>query len=253
MSLAAETPVFRLSRVQAVLCDADGCLFPSEIPAFEASAEVTNDFLAALGIEVEFTAEELRLTSTGKNFRSTAAQLAEMHGKRVKPEYLERWVGIERERVTAHLGECLKPDEAVAEALDALARSFELALVTSSALSRIDVCLRATGLDIFFPPGARFSAEDSLPSPTSKPDPAIYLHATDRLGLPARGSVAVEDSVPGVIAAVAAGHPTIGNVAFVPPGETGERTTALEGAGAAAIIGSWRGLVELLMERPAPV
>jgi beta-phosphoglucomutase-like phosphatase (HAD superfamily) len=252
MSVTAESGL-ALSRVQAVLCDADGCLFPSEVPAFEASADVMNDFLAALDLDVEFTAEELRLTTTGKNFRSTAAHLAAMHGKRVKPDYLERWVRIERERVTAHLGERLKPDPAVAEALGALARSFELALVTSSALSRIDVCLRATGLDIFFPAGARFSAEDSLPRPTSKPDPAVYLHAADMLGLPARGLVAVEDSVPGVVSAVAAGHPTVGNIAFVPPGEAGERITALEEAGAAAMIGSWGELVELLVERPAPV
>jgi hypothetical protein len=32
----------------ALLCDADGNLFPSEEPAFVASAEVTNRFLAEL-------------------------------------------------------------------------------------------------------------------------------------------------------------------------------------------------------------
>ena len=37
--------------VEILLCDADGNLFPSEDPAFVASARVTNDCLAELGID----------------------------------------------------------------------------------------------------------------------------------------------------------------------------------------------------------
>ena len=66
----------RFTGVRVVLCDADGNLFPSEEPAFEASAEVTNRYLAALGSDRRFTAEELRLATTGRNFRTTAADLA---------------------------------------------------------------------------------------------------------------------------------------------------------------------------------
>jgi len=44
--------------IEALLCDADGCLFPSEEPAFEASAIVTNEFLAEVGATRRFTAEE---------------------------------------------------------------------------------------------------------------------------------------------------------------------------------------------------
>ena len=39
-------PTPQLEQVRYLLCDADGNLFPSEEPAFEASAEVTNAFLA---------------------------------------------------------------------------------------------------------------------------------------------------------------------------------------------------------------
>ena len=42
-------------QVTHLLCDADGNLFPSEEPAFEASAEVTNAFLASLGIDRRYT------------------------------------------------------------------------------------------------------------------------------------------------------------------------------------------------------
>jgi hypothetical protein len=63
-----------------LLCDADGNLFPSEEPAFVASAGVTNTFLVSFGVERVFTAEELRVAITAKNFRTTAVDLAVAHG-----------------------------------------------------------------------------------------------------------------------------------------------------------------------------
>jgi hypothetical protein len=65
--------------VTTLLCDADGNLFPSEEPAFVASAEVTNQFLRDHGVEAGLTPEELRLATTGKNFRATMLNLAVAH------------------------------------------------------------------------------------------------------------------------------------------------------------------------------
>jgi len=234
--------------VEALLCDADGCLFPSEEPAFEASAGVTNEFLEAIGAERRFTAEELRLATTGKTFRTTAAALAAEEGVALEPALLEGWVEDERRAVTAHLGRVLAPDPHVCESLGRLARGYSLALVSSSAIGRIEACLRATELDRLFPADKRFSAESSLPVPTSKPDPAVYLHALERLGVAPRRTLAIEDSVPGALAAVGAGCPTIGNLTFVPPGERVERAAALESAGVDGLISSWGELELLLLE-----
>jgi HAD superfamily hydrolase (TIGR01509 family) len=232
--------------VQALLCDADGCLFPSEEPAFDASAEVTNRFLAAVGATARFTAEELRLATTGQNFRTTAGELARAEGRAVDPEELERWVEIERHEVTAHLGKVLRPDPRVVEPLERLAASHALAVVSSSAMPRIEASLGATALGALFPEARRFSAESSLPTPTSKPDPAIYLHALEALEVPPQRALAVEDSVPGALAAVDAGCRTIGNVMFVPPGERAERTAALECVGVVEVVSSWDELETLL-------
>src|SRR3954453_8320694 len=79
-----------VERLEALLCDADGNLFPSEEPAFVASADVTNRLLAAHGITQRFTAEELRLATTGKNFRTTAVDLTAAHG--VPVEDLPAWI-----------------------------------------------------------------------------------------------------------------------------------------------------------------
>jgi HAD superfamily hydrolase (TIGR01509 family) len=235
------------SVAEVLLCDADGCLFPSEEPAFDASAEVTTRFLAEIGAAARFTAEELRLATTGRNFRTTSAALAAGEGIAVDREILERWVETERREVTAHLGQVLRPDPRVFEPLGRLAANHRLAVVSSSAMPRIEACLRATDLDELFPREDRFSAESSLPVPTSKPDPAIYLHALERLGVAPEQALAVEDSVPGAVAAVETGCRTIGNVMFVPPGERMDRVAALECVGVAEVISSW-GQLELLLE-----
>jgi beta-phosphoglucomutase-like phosphatase (HAD superfamily) len=235
--------------VEALLCDADGCLFPSEAPAFDASAAVTNRFLAEIGATARFTAEELRLATTGKNFRTTAKALAAEEGREVDPAELERWVELERREVTAHLGRVLRPDPLVFEPLGRLAASHPLAVVSSSAMPRVEACLRATDLDGFFPEERRFSAESSLPAPASKPDPAVYVHAIERLGVSPRRALAIEDSVPGVLASVAAGCRTLGNVMFVPAEERIERIAALECAGVTEVISSWEEL-ELLLGSP---
>lgn len=247
MALPAD---LRPGAIEAILCDADGCLFPSEEPAFDASAHVTNEFLAEIGAQARFGAEELRLATTGQNFRTTAALLAAEEEIAVEPRELERWVEEERRRVTAHLGQTLGPIDAVLEPLTRLGRDRTLAVVTSSAITRLEACLVASGLDDLFPRPARFSAESSLPVPTSKPDPAIYVLAGESLEISPEQGLAIEDSVPGAESALAAGFPTLGNIAFVQPGEREARVAALEAAGVAGIIESWGELEQLLEPRP---
>jgi beta-phosphoglucomutase-like phosphatase (HAD superfamily) len=238
-------PTQQLEHVRVLLCDADGNLFPSEEPAFDASVEVTNAFLASIGSDRRFTADELRLAATGLNFRSTAQRLAAEAG--VPDADVEPWVQEEKRAVTAHLARTLRPHAPTSAALTALAGELPLAAVSSSALARLAGCFTATALDELIPPERRFSAEDSLPTPTSKPDPAVYLHACAQLGIPPEAGLAVEDSLPGAQSAVAAGCPTIGNLLFVAPEERAERTAALEAAGVLAVVSSWQEIADLLI------
>src|ERR1700761_3261282 len=62
--------------ITTLLLDADDSLFASERPAFEASTEVTNRFLARFGVSAPLSSEELRKRAVGKNFRTTALDLA---------------------------------------------------------------------------------------------------------------------------------------------------------------------------------
>jgi HAD superfamily hydrolase (TIGR01509 family) len=257
--------------IEVLLCDADGNLFPSEEPAFDASVGVTNRFLQRFGLPAERTATELRQQTTGKNFRTTAVDLAVEGGVPIEATLavgrsraiaasaddidsrraltsaeLEDWVAEERQVVTSHLGATLRPDPGVFGPLEVLSRRFRLAAVSSSASARLTACFRATELDLLMPSDVRFSAEDSLPVPTSKPDPAVYTFAGAVLGINGNQGLAVEDAVPGVASAVAAGFVTFGNVVFVPPGERARRVHDLRQAGASAVIESWHDLEELL-------
>ncbi len=229
-----------------LLLDADGNLFPSEEPAFEASTEVTNRFLAEHGIPRSFTPDELRRAALGRNFRATVTDLATEAGVAPADDVLEGWVAEERRAVTAHLAAVLRPDPRVLEPLERLAGRFELAAVSSSALSRLAACFTATGLDGLIPPERRFSAEDSLPAPASKPDPAVYVHAGRVLGVSGDEGLAVEDAVAGVRSAAGAGFPCVGNLLFVPEDERAERATALLAAGADVLVEDWAALEERL-------
>ncbi|HEY1441803.1 MAG TPA: HAD family hydrolase [Mycobacterium sp.] len=258
--------------ITTLLCDADDNLFPSEAPAFAASVEVTNRFLARFGVRAPLSAEDLRKQAVGKNFRSTAIDLAVLcevpmeptlahdrpgaliasdsdiaAGRALCADELEQWVRQEREQVTAHLATTLKPDPEVLAPLQALASRYALAAVSSSASKRLDACFAATGLDPLIPAALRFSAEDSLPVPTSKPDPAVYLHTGQVMGVDAHQGLAIEDSVAGVTSAVAAGYVAVGNVMFVLADERRCRTAELIDAGAVAITHSWRALADVLM------
>lgn len=246
-------PDVDLGAVRTLLCDADGTLFPSEAPAFEASVAVTNACLERFGAPERFTGEQLRLIANGKSFRLTLTDLARAHGVAVQsPAFardLEAWVAEENEIVTRHLAEVLTPDPTVREPLLALQQSFGLALVSSSALSRIDASLKSTELAELFPATRRFSAQDSLPVPTSKPDPAVYQLALRQLGVDPTTALAVEDAVPGAQSAVAAGLYTVGMLCFVPADERAQRVLDLQRAGVSALVDSWAELAQLLSSR----
>jgi HAD superfamily hydrolase (TIGR01509 family) len=263
---------FDPASITTLLLDADDNLFPSEAPAFDASAEVTTGFLARFGVHSPLSGDELRKKAVGKNFRSTATDLAVLSGipfeetlaegrpdaqvasaddldsgRALTADELEQWVRKEREQVTAHLAVTLKPEAEVLAPLQDLAPRFAMAAVSSSALGRLKASFTAAGLDDLIPEAVRFSAEDSLARPISKPDPAVYLQAGRILGVEGPHGLAVEDSVPGVTSAVAAGYYAVGNVMFVPVDERQSRTEELLDAGAVAVTSTWRALADALI------
>ncbi|AEH08937.1 MULTISPECIES: HAD family hydrolase [Protofrankia] len=272
MTRIPKTPGFAVpegldpSVVRIVLCDADDNLFPSEAPAFTASTEVTNDFLERIGVDRRWTPEELRRAAMGRNFRSVVLQAAADAGvpvetstdpvepaepsagvaERVSAAEMEWWVAEEKRRVSDRLREVLRPDPEVLGPLASMGERYRLAAVSSSALSRLEASFTAAGLTGLLPPQVRYSAEDTPPVPTSKPDPTVYRIACEREGVAPTEAVAVEDSLTGATAAVRAGIPTVGNLQFVLPVEREARIAAFHEVGVAAVVENWLQLASLL-------
>jgi HAD superfamily hydrolase (TIGR01509 family) len=113
-----------------------------------------------------------------------------------------------------------------------------LALATSAVEESAAAIVAALGLGDAFP--VRVTAGDIT---RGKPDPAVYLTAAARLGLPPATCVAFEDAVVGVEAARRAGMAVVGVATAYPEAE-------LRAAGAAHVVADftgldWRRLAEL--------
>ncbi len=130
-----------------------------------------------------------------------------------KPE-MEKYVSMEEDKVIAKLERDAKPCVGCTEELVKLDKSkkYGMAVVSSSALRRVQASIEKVDQAKFFPPDHIFSAATSLDPPTTKPDPAIYLHACKVIGKKPEECVAVEDSKSGTLSAVRAGIPVIGYV-----------------------------------------
>ncbi len=140
-------------------------------------------------------------------------------------------------KLKKELRPCINVDAELAK-LEAHGR-YHLAVVSSSALRRVQASIAKVNQDKYFAGEHVFSAATSLPKPTSKPDPAIYLHAMKVLGKKAEECVAVEDSRSGATAARRADIKTIGYVGSYEVGEKGRMREVLESSGCCIIMEDW--------------
>ncbi len=153
-------------------------------------------------------------TFVGQNFRGVVMGLQKKYGFTLEPKEVDDLVGQELGRVIATLKEKAQPCVGVDAVLKKLHKEgkYGLAVVSSSALSRVQASLEKVGQDKYFAKDHVFSAATSLPVPTTKPDPAIYLHACKVVGKRPGECVAVEDSKSGATSGIRAGIPVIGYV-----------------------------------------
>ena len=141
-----------------------------------------------------------------------AGFFADHGGDANEPRYaaLARAVGPAYDRASSHqlrmeyraaLNAALQPAPGVAGWLDRAAElGLRLAVASSSDVGHVGTLLDRAGLRSWF---EVLATGDEVTA--HKPDPAVYLLALDRLGLPAREAVAFEDTAHGVAAAQAAG------------------------------------------------
>lgn len=226
-----------------ILFDCDNTLVLSEALAFEACAELANEILEKQGISERYTGPQLLKEFVGQNFRGMMVSLTKKFGFTLSPDEFDTYVDRELGKVVETLEKKAQPCEGALDELEKLHKSkkYGLAVVSSSALSRVQASIRKVGMDKFFAPEHVYSAATSLPKPTSKPDPAIYLHACKELGVKPEECVAVEDSKSGATAAKNAKIPLIG---YVGPYDEDEkehmRKVLKDDCGAIVVMEHWR-------------
>jgi HAD superfamily hydrolase (TIGR01509 family) len=230
-----------MPEITALLFDCDNTLVLSEELAFEACAGLINKICAERGITINFTGETLIVEFVGQNFRGMLKSLQSRYNIEISPEDMEKYVLAEEDAVIAKLKESLRPCPGVDDQLEKLAASkkYLLSVVSSSALRRVKASIERVGQDKYFQGDVVFSAATSLETPTSKPDPAIYLHALKTLGKKAEESVAIEDSKSGTLSGTRAGIKVIGYVGPYADDKKAEMEQVLKDAGAVIVMQDW--------------
>jgi len=234
-------------KITTILFDCDNTLVLSESLAFEACADLANEVLLAKGkitdVKTEgYTGETLLKAFVGMNFRGMLQKLEQQRGFTLTQEeedtYVEKELGKVIEKLEAKAEPCPGAPEQLVGLADA--KKYKLAVVSSSAKSRVIASLKKVGFMQYFPDAWVYSAATSLPKPTSKPNPAVYLFACEQLGVKVGECVAVEDSRSGATAAKNAGIPLIGYVGPYEEDEKEEMVKVLKDeCGALSIMYHW--------------
>jgi HAD superfamily hydrolase (TIGR01509 family) len=212
-----------------VIFDCDGVLVDSEPIANRVLAE----HLTEAGYPI--TAAECERRFTGLRFPALVAEIEAETGRPLPPALHARV----HERTLSTFSLSLKPIPGIAQVVDGL--QIPYCVASSSSPPRIRHSLTVTGLIGLFEPHL-FSAAMVA---RGKPFPDLFLYAAREMGVPPARCVVIEDSVPGVTAAHAAGMAVIG---FVGGGHArhDDYRAALRAAGADRIIDDMRLLPGML-------
>ena len=177
-----------------LILDCDGVLVDSEMIALDVLAKM----LSELGWPIAVA--ECRLRFMGKSTSDVHAEVEEMLGRPVPPEFGERMKMLLFERLRREL----QPVRDVREVISAL--PYRACVASSSQPERIALSLEVTGLAPLFQRRVFSAAEVRH----GKPAPDLFLHVAARLGVAPRQAIVIEDSPAGVTAAHRAGMGVIG-------------------------------------------
>ncbi|MFK4224837.1 HAD family hydrolase [Streptomyces sp. NPDC019890] len=189
-------------RYDLVIFDNDGVLVDSE----PISNTILAGYLTELGHPTSY--EDSLRDFMGAAVHRIHDLVMERTGKRLPDDFDETL----HARVFAAFERELAAVGGVTEVLGKLvADSVPYCVASSGSHERIRVGHRKTGLDLWFQDGVVFSAQDVG---RGKPEPDLFLHAAQRMGVAPERCVVVEDSPLGVQAALAAGMDVYGFTAM---------------------------------------
>jgi HAD superfamily hydrolase (TIGR01509 family) len=177
-----------------VIFDCDGVLVDSELIFARVLAE------CLIAVNFPTTIDEAITLGFGKNRATLSAEVATRFGRALPDTFFETFAA----RSAAAFEDELLPVPGVEELLAAL--PVPRCVASNGRLDRVRQRLAITGLLPFFDPHV-FSASQVA---FGKPAPDLFLFAAQQFGARPGDCTVVEDSVPGVEAAVAAQIPVVG-------------------------------------------
>ena len=180
--------------VDALIFDCDGVLIDSEIVVCRIAAEE----LTKLGYAI--TTEQVIERFAGRPDREMRAEIEGEWGQPVPEEYRER---VNARTIEAY-GTELKIMPGLASALDAI--QVPVCVASSSFPEKLRLGLETVGIYERFMP----NVVSATLVAHGKPEPDVFLFAAGWMKVSPMRCLVVEDSVPGVKAAVRAGIPVIG-------------------------------------------
>jgi HAD superfamily hydrolase (TIGR01509 family) len=176
-----------------IIFDCDGTLVDSET----LSSHVWAELLAEQGLR--WTPPAILAAFRGRRIDLCLAEVEAELGRALPADFQDQF----RDRQAIAIAAGLREIEGAAALLADLPHP---ACVASNApRAKIELCLDATGLARFFA-GRVFSAYEVG---AWKPEPHLFLHAAAAMGADPARCLVVEDSAPGVHAALAAGMPVV--------------------------------------------
>ena len=208
---------------ELVIFDCDGVVVDSEA----IGNRVFRAFLAELGITM--SEPEVYAQFLGRALADSLAIVEQRLGYAIAEDVVARYK-ISRDRT-------LRAEIQPIDGVEAIVRSLRVpyCIASSGDHDKMRTTLGATGLMPLFD-GRIFSAVDVA---RAKPAPDVYLHAAEHMGVEPTRAVVIEDTVPGVTAACAAGMTVVGFTPLTP-------ATDLVAAGATATAAHMRELAPLL-------
>ena len=185
-----------------MIFDCDGVLVDTEFVSNTVLAELLTE--AGLPTTLELCLCDYR----GRSVTSVMQLAAERHGAPLPDDLADRYYAVTEARFAVSLD----PIAGVVEVLDEI--DLPMCVASSGPHHKMAVTLRATGLWERFE-GRIFSATEVA---RGKPAPDLFLHAARAMGFDPATTAVVEDSVPGVQAARAAGMRALAYAGDVDPG-----------------------------------
>lgn len=194
----------RLPRPQAVIFDMDGLMLDTE----RLAPQAWSDAARAVGVDFDMA---ILPTMIGRNFADCRALVIERHGPAFPTDELMGAWHTAYDAIVARDGIALKPG--LLPLLEWLeGEAIPKGVATSTRRDRARAKLEQTGIAGRF---AALTGGDEIAR--GKPAPDIFLLAAQRMGHAPAGIVVLEDSEPGVRAALAAGMTPIMVPDLAPP------------------------------------